>query len=300
MALATSTNEIVGIPPTSILIRRDGVESAIEDSCAPIHNRQGDVTGAVMVFHDVSMSRALSQRLVHLAQHDSLTDLPNRDLLNERLTQAIAAAQRRHAALGVLYLDLDRFKHINDSLGHSVGDRLLQSVARRLRECVRASDTVSRLGGDEFVILLPEVAHAQDAAVCAEKSSKPSACSIRSMSIELHITVSIGIAVYPEDGTELKTLLQNADSAMYEAKEHGRNNYQFSRADLNSKASERQLLENGLRHAIERKELELHYQPIVNLTSGAVSGVEALLRWLHPPWGRAGRRSSSRLLKKAA
>jgi diguanylate cyclase (GGDEF)-like protein/PAS domain S-box-containing protein len=285
MTTATRTNEIVGIPATSILIRRDGVESAIEDSCAPIHNRRGDVTGAVMVFHDVSMSRALSQRLVHLAQHDSLTDLPNRDLLNERLTQAIAAAQRRHAALGVLYLDLDRFKHINDSWGHSVGDRLLQSVAQRLRECVRASDTVSRLGGDEFVILLLDVAHAQDAAVCADKLIKAIGMLYAIDDIELHITVSIGVAVYPEDGTELKTLLQNADSAMYEAKEHGRNNYQFYRADLNSKAIERQLLENGLRHAIERNELELHYQPIVNLATGAVSGVEALLRWLHPPLG---------------
>jgi len=285
LALATLTNEIVGIPATSILIRRDGVESAIEDSCAPIHNRHGDVTGAVMVFRDVSMSRALSQRLVHLAQHDSLTDLPNRDLLNERLTQAITAAHRRHGAIGVLYLDLDRFKHINDSLGHSVGDHLLQSVAQRLRSCVRASDTVGRLGGDEFVILLLEIAHAQDAAICADKVIKALGMLYMIDEIELHITVSVGIAVYPEDGIGLKTLLQNADSAMYEAKERGRNNYQFYRADLNSRATERQLLENGLRHAIERNELELHYQPIVNLETGAISGMEALLRWLHPPFG---------------
>jgi diguanylate cyclase (GGDEF)-like protein len=237
-----------------------------------------------MVFHDVSMSRALSQKLVHLAQHDSLTDLPNRDLLNERLTQAIEAAQRRHAALAVLYLDLDRFKHINDSFGHSVGDRLLQSVAHRLPECVRASDTISRLGGDEFVILL-EVAHPQDATTCADKVIQAIGMLYTISELELHITVSVGIAVYPEDGTEPKTLLQHADSATYEAKEHGRNNYQFYRADLNAKASERQLLENGLRHAIERNELELQYQPIVNLTTGAISGVEALLRWLHPTLG---------------
>jgi len=285
MALATRTNEIVALPATCILIRRDGVESAIEDSCAPIHNRRGEVTGAVMVFHDVSMSRALSQKLAHLAQHDSLTDLPNRDLLNERLSQAITAAQRRHAALAVLYLDLDRFKHINDSQGHSVGDRLLQSVAHRLRECVRASDTVSRLGGDEFVVLLSEITHARDAAISADKIIQAIGMLYTLDGHELNITVSIGIAVYPDDGTELKTLLLNADSAMYEAKEHGRNNYQFYRMDLNSKANERQVLENGLRHAIERDELELRYQPIVNLTTGAISGVEALLRWLRPTLG---------------
>jgi len=285
MALATSTNEIVSLPATCILIRRDGVESQIEDSCAPIHNRRGEVTGAVMVFHDVSMSRALTVKLAHLAQYDSLTDLPNRELLNERLAQAITSAQRHHAALAVLYLDLDRFKHINDSQGHSVGDNLLQSIAQRLRECVRASDTVSRLGGDEFVVLLSEIAHAQDAAICAEKIIRAVEMLYFIDGHELHITASIGIAVYPEDGVELKTLLQNADSAMYEAKEHGRNNYQFYRADLNSKASGRQVLENGLRRAIQRNELELYYQPIVNLTTGSITGVEALLRWVHPTLG---------------
>jgi diguanylate cyclase (GGDEF)-like protein/PAS domain S-box-containing protein len=285
MALATNTNEIVALPATCILIRRDGVESAIEDSCAPIHNRCGEVTGAVMVFHDVSMSRAITQKLAHLAQYDSLTDLPNRDLLNERLTQAITAAHRRHAHLAVLYLDLDRFKHINDSLGHATGDRLLQSVAHRLRACIRASDTASRLGGDEFIILLPEISHAQDAAICAEKVIQTVGRPYTIDEAELHITVSIGVAVYPEDSTELKTLLQNADSAMYEAKARGRNIYQFYRADLNSKASERQHLENNLRQAIGRKELELHYQPIVNLMTGAISRVEALLRWRHPTFG---------------
>jgi diguanylate cyclase (GGDEF)-like protein/PAS domain S-box-containing protein len=280
MALATRTNEIVGLPPTCILIRRDGVESAIEDLSAPIHNRRGEVTGAVMVFRDVSMSRALSQKLAHLAQYDSLTDLPNRELLNERISQAITAAHRHDASVAVLYLDLDRFKHINDSLGHSVGDRLLQSVAHRLRECVRASDTVARLGGDEFVVLLLDITVAQDAATCADKIIQSIGRPYTIEGHELHITASIGIAIYPDDGTGLESLLQNADMAMYEAKEHGRNNYQFHQGDLNSRASARQVLENGLRHAIERNELDLHYQPIMNLGSGTVCGVEALLRWL--------------------
>ncbi len=285
MAKATVENATVGLPPTCILIRRNGEESAIEDSSAPIHNRRGHITGAVMVFHDVSTARALTLKLAYMAQHDTLTDLPNRSLLNDRLGQAIGAAQRHRSALALLYLDLDRFKLINDSLGHLVGDRLLQSVARRLGECVRATDTVSRLGGDEFVILLSEVAHEQDAAHCADKLLKAFRKPFELDDHELHMTASIGIVIYPSDGTAVETLLKNADSAMYEAKKHGRNNYQFYRADLNSTAGEQQALENGLRHAIARQELKLHYQPIVSLSTGAIDGVEALVRWQHPTLG---------------
>lgn len=285
MAMATEGNVTVGLPPTCILIRRDGVESAIEDSSAPIHDRRGQVTGAVMVFHDISTARALTLKLAHVAQHDTLTDLPNRALLNDRLERAIAQARRHHTTLALLYLDLDRFKHINDSLGHTIGDQLLQTVALRLTECVRATDTVCRLGGDEFVILLSEVAHERDAAVSADKILQ----SIRMPTVldghELHVTASIGIVVHPGDGTAIEALLQNADSAMYEAKNRGRNNYQFYQSDLNSTAGRRQLIENGLRHAIERQELQLHYQPIVNLDTGAIAGVEALLRWQHPTSG---------------
>ena len=173
MALAIRENKTVGLTPNCVLIRRDGVEAAIEDSAAPIHDRRGQVTGAVMVFHDVSTARALSLRMSYLAQHDSLTDLPNRVLLNDRLTEAIALAHRHRQKLAVLFLDVDRFKHINDSLGHDIGDRLLQSVAQRLLACVRSSDTVSRQGGDEFVILLSEVTHAQDAArQCGENTPR--------------------------------------------------------------------------------------------------------------------------------
>src|SRR6202521_5547066 len=169
MELAIQQNRTVGLTANCILIRRDGYETAIEDSAAPIHDRDGQVTGAVIVFHDVSMARSMVLEMSHLAQHDGLTDLPNRLLLNDRLTQAISMALRNQHQLAVLYLDLDGFKQINDSLGHAIGDRLLQSVVARLLACVRKSDTISRQGGDEFVILLPEVTHAADAAVSATK-----------------------------------------------------------------------------------------------------------------------------------
>jgi diguanylate cyclase (GGDEF)-like protein/PAS domain S-box-containing protein len=285
MTLAANENKTVRLPPISVLMRRDGVESAIEDSAAPIHDRRGRVTGAVMVFHDVSATRAATVKLAHLAQHDALTDLPNRVLLNDRMSQAIGMAQRHHAALALLYMDLDRFKQINDSLGHLVGDRLLQSVAMRLSECVRATDTVSRLGGDEFVILLPEVAHAQDAAVCADKLLQAVRRPYVIDEHEIYVTASVGIGIYPGDGAEVEALLRNSDSAMYEAKGRGRNNYQFYRPEFNSGETEKQSIERALRQAIGRNELELYYQPIMSLSTGAVAGAEALIRWNHPTLG---------------
>jgi diguanylate cyclase (GGDEF)-like protein/PAS domain S-box-containing protein len=285
MELAIRENKTVGLTPNCLLIRRDGVEAAIEDSAAPIHDRRGHVTGAVMVFHDVSKARALSLRMSYLAQHDNLTDLPNRILLNDRLTQATALARRHGRKLAVLFLDGDRFKHINDSLGHAIGDRLLQSVAQRLLDCVRRSDTVSRQGGDEFVILLSEVAHAQDAAVSAEKILVAMSAPHRIDHHDVHLTVSIGIVTYPDDGTDAETLVKNADFAMYDAKNNGRNNYQFFRPDMNVRAMERQSIESGLRDAMERGEFVLHYQPKMNLETGGIIGVEALIRWHHPQRG---------------
>ena len=288
MALAIQENKTVGVTPNCVLVRRDGVEAAIEDSAAPIHDRRRRVSGAVMVFHDVSTARALSVRMSYLAQHDDLTDLPNRILFNDRLTQAIALAQRHRQKLALLYLDVDRFKHINDSLGHTVGDHLLQSVAQRLVASVRNSDTVSRQGGDEFVILLSEVRHAQDAAVAAEKVRVALTAPHYIDQHDLHLTASIGIVIYPDDGMEGKTLLTNADFAMYHAKESGRNNYQFFRPDMNVSAIERQSLEEGLRHAVARKEFVLHYQPQMDLDTRAIIGVEALVRWHHPQRGLVG------------
>ena len=285
MVLAIRESKTVGLTPNCVLIRRDGVEAGIEDSAAPIHDRRGQVTGAVMVFRDVSKARALALRMSYLAQHDSLTDLPNRILFNDRLTHALGLARRRRQKLAVLFLDVDRFKHINDSLGHAIGDRLLQSVAQRLLDCVRRSDTVSRQGGDEFVILLSEVAHPEDAAVSAEKILQAMSAPHRIGQHDVHHTMSIGIVTYPDDGTDAETLVRNADFAMYHAKNSGRNNYQFFKPEMNVRAVERQSLENGLRDAIDRKEFVLHYQPKMNLETGAIIGVEALIRWHHPERG---------------
>jgi diguanylate cyclase (GGDEF)-like protein/PAS domain S-box-containing protein len=280
--LAVQQGKTVPLPSNCILIRRDGFESPIADSAAPIHDRGGQITGAVIVFRDVSVERAMSLQLSHMAQYDVLTDLPNRTLLNDRLTQAIASARRHDAGLAVLFVDLDRFKQINDSFGHAMGDALLQSVAHRLLACVRTSDTVSRLGGDEFVILLSELDHVEDAVIAANKVLSALAAPHRVAQHDLDVTVSIGVSTFPFDGQDAETLIKNADTAMYHAKENGRNNYQFFEQGMNDRAVGRQVLEGSLRHALE---FVLHFQPKVNLETGAITGSEALIRWLHPDRG---------------
>jgi diguanylate cyclase (GGDEF)-like protein/PAS domain S-box-containing protein len=285
MEVAVREDTAVGLTPHCTSGQDGGADVTSDNSAAPIHDRRGAVTGAVMVFRDMSTARALSHRMSYLAQHDTLTDLPNRGLLNDRLDHAISLAHRRRKKMAVLFLDVDRFKHVNDSLGHEIGDRLLQSIARRLLGCVRRSDTVSRQGGDEFVILLSEVTQAQDAALSAEKMLQALSATHRIDEHELRVTGSIGIVVYPDDGTQADVLLKHADFAMYHAKDQGRNNYQFFEPNLNVRALARQMLESGLRRAIDSQELVLHYQPKVNLQSGSIVGAEAFVRWRHPERG---------------
>jgi diguanylate cyclase (GGDEF)-like protein/PAS domain S-box-containing protein len=282
MAVVIDSNLAAKLPAGCKLIRRDDVELAIEDSAAPIHDRRGRVTGAVMVFHDVTQAQAISEKMSHLAQHDYLTDLPNRLLLNDRLSQAIGVARRERRKLAVLFVDLDRFKHVNDSYGHPAGDELLRSIATRLVSSVRSSDTVSRQGGDEFVILLSSIAHAADAALSVQKLLTALSTPHHIDNHNLQVTVSIGISIYPHDGADAQTLIKNSDIAMLQAKEHGRNNFQFFKRSMNVRALERQSIEGGLRHALQRGEFVLHYQAKVDLVNESLTGAEALIRWRHP------------------
>jgi diguanylate cyclase (GGDEF)-like protein/PAS domain S-box-containing protein len=283
--LVLETNEPVGMLTATLLVRRDGSEAAIENTCSPIHDRTGKLTGVVIVFHDVTAARAMTMKMAYMAQHDFLTKLPNRLLLNDRITNAISFAKRNHGQLGLLFLDLDNFKSINDTLGHETGDRLLQAIAQRLLHCVRDSDTVSRQGGDEFVILLVNVTGRESVAVTADKVIAALKAPYTIGTNELRSTTSIGISLYPADGPDAETLIKCADIAMYHAKEKGRDNYQFYESAMNARIVERGFIESGVRSALQNCQLSLHYQPKVNLQTGAITGAEALLRWNHPEMG---------------
>lgn len=236
-------NKSKALAAGTILIRRDGSETAIEDSAAPIHDWDEKLAGAVIVFHDIKASQVMTLKMAHLAQHDFLTGLPNRMLLSDRIAQSIALAKRQGTQLAVLYLDLDNFKDINDSLGHSTGDKLLQSVAQSLQSCIRSSDTVSRQGGDEFIVLVTGNKYAEHTANTANRILTVLSTPYSIAEQDIHVTTSIGISVYPEDGQDSETLIKKADTAMYHAKEKGRNNYQFFKSEMNVCAVERQFIE---------------------------------------------------------
>ena len=267
------------------LVRRDGLEFGIENRVAMIHDQDGDAIGAVISFRDVSTARAASLEMTRVAQHDVLTHLPNRTLFYDRLKQAISLAKRQSKQLAVLFVDVDQFKRVNDTLGHGVGDNLLRSIASRLTACIRRTDTVSRLGGDEFLILLSQVEHAEDAAVSARKILRAISSPHIIDNKSLDINVSIGGSTYPADGQNAETLISQADVAMYEAKQHGRNSYQAFRTDMTTRLAKRVLLEADLRSALGRNEFLLHYQPKINLLTRQITGMEALIRWQHPERG---------------
>jgi diguanylate cyclase (GGDEF)-like protein/PAS domain S-box-containing protein len=236
-------------------------------------------------YRDITERKRAEERIHHQSTHDALTGLPNRTLLMDRLGQSIAHATRSHGGLAVVYIDVDRFKRVNDALGHAAGDRLLQIIGERLRACVRDADTVARMGGDEFVVALDEVGRAEDVAAVANKILEVVALPVDIGGHRLHVTVSLGVSLYPGDGLDAETLLKNADHSLYLAKDRGRNTYQLCTPELNRRSMERLQLEKALRRAIERRELEIHYQPEFEARSGSLIGVEALVRWRHPEAG---------------
>jgi diguanylate cyclase (GGDEF)-like protein/PAS domain S-box-containing protein len=262
-----------------LLHARDELEQRVVERTAELASTNAQLQG------EIYERMQVEQRVWHLAHHDALTGLPNRALLLDRLEQALAQGDRNVHKVVVMFLDLDRFKTINDTLGHAVGDELLKQVGERLRDSVRAIDTVSRLGGDEFVVVLQDVPNLDDIVRVAEKIIAALTPAIAVDNHELHVTTSIGIAIYPDDGREVYALMKNADTAMYHAKSSGRNTYQFFAAKMNEEASHFFNTEQRLRAALDGNQLQIRYLPVIDLESGAVSGLEALLRWDDPEKG---------------
>jgi diguanylate cyclase (GGDEF)-like protein len=263
-------------------VRKDGGVIWTNRTISLVRDAAGSPLYFIRVIEDITERKRLQQDLQHVAHHDPLTQLPNRALFYDRLTHTLAQAQRRSWTTGLMFVDLDGFKKVNDTLGHGVGDQLLRQVSERLTQCVRAEDTVGRLGGDEFAIILSELAHEQDGGLVAQKVIDALAKPFQIDGSEISVTASIGITACPSDVRNADALISHADAAMYDAKKMGKNNYQFYTAAMNARSMEKLLLEKDLRHALARNEFVLHFQPKANLQSGRITGVEALLRWQHP------------------
>jgi diguanylate cyclase (GGDEF)-like protein/PAS domain S-box-containing protein len=265
--------------------RPDGSLLWLRTNKLPLWDRQGKVIGVIGTYEDITERKVAEERVQYLAFYDALTGLPNRTLLQDRLSKALASARRRKDKVALLFLDLDGFKTINDSLGHSVGDLVLKEVAGRLKKWAREQDTVARVGGDEFLIVLTAVKEVADAAVAAGRLMNSMTAEFVVQGHSLGVSCSIGISIFPEHSTDGATLIKNADAAMYCAKESGCNNFRFFTKDMNAQAAERLTLESGLRLALDKKELFLVYQPQMEIATGRIIGLEVLLRWQHPELG---------------
>ena len=276
---ALNENRSVGMALNCKLKRWDGVLLDVEDSAAPIRNQTGEVTGAIVVFHDISEARAMAVKMTHLAYHDALTDLPNRMLLQDRIVQAIQQAARSQERVAMLVLDLDNFKSINDTMGHATGDHLLQQVAQRLRGACRSVDTVSRQGGDEFIMLLPEVISFEMVGDIALKVLNLIAEPFWIDERRYDLSACIGVSLYPEDSNDAEALYRHSDSAMHQAKQLGRNRFQFFSSDIEHNMRSRHLLEQHMRQALEDEVFEVFYQAKVDARQQKIVGVEALTRW---------------------
>ncbi len=277
--------ETVNVAETTYMVPNTERQGWISVSYRPQYDSKGKVTGVIGHVRDLTERKRAEQQIEYQAYHDELTGLANRRLFQEHLTLALALAQRRHRPVSVLFLDLDHFKVVNDSLGHTIGDALLKEIATRLRTSVREGDVVARVGGDEFTIVLQELEKKEDAATMAQRVLRIIAEPIDVEGNRLYITTSIGITVYPEDGEDAETLLKNADNAMYRAKAVGRNTYEMSTQELSRSMQERLTLENGLHQAMEKSEFEVYYQPQIDIRTMRIVGMEALLRWRHPERG---------------
>ena len=284
--LGHALDEVGAVRGTEVEVqRRDGTRRFVRANVRAVRDKDGNIALREGTVEDITDRKVAEERVQFLAYYDALTGLPNRSLLQDRLAKALAAARRQENKLALLYLDLDRFKDINDSLGHSVGDLFLQEVAERLKTWAREQDTVARLGGDEFLIMLTHVNDAPDAAVAAERLMDAMTAEFVVQGHPLNIGCSIGISIFPEHGADADHLIKNADAAMYGAKENGRNNFRFFTKEMNAQVLERLTLENSLRLALDRKELFLMYQPQIEIATGRITGLEALLRWQHPELG---------------